>query len=147
MADNDDVPFNRDFPLKPGVSDEVRPGVRRILCNNPSPFTFTGTVSYIVGSGKVAIIDPGGCLSDGDRLRAAVRTVSDLPIRYVIMTHAHPDHIFGAGAFADSLTRTPHRTAAPTACAVRCGQAKHGMPASCSRPVWASAERGATQQT
>ena len=49
MADNDDIPFNRDFPLKAGVVDEARPGVRRILCNNPSPFTFTGTVSYIVG--------------------------------------------------------------------------------------------------
>ena len=59
MAENDDVPFNRDFPLAPGVVDEVSPGVRRILCNNPSPFTFTGTVSYIVGQGKVAIIDPG----------------------------------------------------------------------------------------
>ena len=59
MADNDDIPFNRDFPLKPGVVEEARPGVRRVLCNNPSPFTFTGTVSYIVGKGKVAIIDPG----------------------------------------------------------------------------------------
>ena len=60
MADNDDIPFNRDFPLKPGVVEQVRPGVRRVLCNNPSPFTFTGTVSYIVGAGKVAIIDPSG---------------------------------------------------------------------------------------
>ena len=51
MADNDDIPFNRDFPLQPGVVDEARPGVRRVLCNNPSPFTFTGTVSYIVGKG------------------------------------------------------------------------------------------------
>ena len=59
MADNDDIPFNRDFPLKPGVVEEACPGVRRILCNNPSPFTFTGTVSYIVGKGNVAIIDPG----------------------------------------------------------------------------------------
>ena len=59
MADNDDIPFNRDFPLKPGVVEQVRPGVRRLLCNNPSPFTFTGTVSYIVGEGQVAIIDPG----------------------------------------------------------------------------------------
>src|ERR1700742_2543268 len=59
MADQDDVPFNRYFPLSPGVVEEVRPGVRRVLCNNPSPFTFTGTVSYIVGHGKVAIIDPG----------------------------------------------------------------------------------------
>ena len=59
MSDNDDIPFNRDFALKPGVTDEVRPAVRRVLCNNPSPFTFTGTVSYIVGRGNVAIIDPG----------------------------------------------------------------------------------------
>ena len=49
MADNDDIPFNRDFPLKPGAVEEARPGVRRVLCDNPSPFTFTGTVSYIVG--------------------------------------------------------------------------------------------------
>jgi hypothetical protein len=59
MADNDDVPFNKHFPLKAGVVEEVRPGVRRVLCDNPSPFTFTGTVSYIIGTGKVAIIDPG----------------------------------------------------------------------------------------
>ena len=59
MSDNDDVPFNRNFPLQPGVVEKVRPGVRRVLCNNPSPFTCTGTVSYIVGKGNVAIIDPG----------------------------------------------------------------------------------------
>ena len=58
MAD-DDIPFNRNFPLKPGIVEEVRPGVRRVLCDNPSPFTFTGTVSYILGKGKVAIVDPG----------------------------------------------------------------------------------------
>src|SRR3954452_5037558 len=58
MTDNDDIPFNRDFPLKPGAVEEVRPGVRRVLCNNPSPFTFTGTVSYIIVRGKLAIIDP-----------------------------------------------------------------------------------------
>src|SRR6516165_457051 len=59
MADNDDIPFNRNFPLKPGVVEEVRPGVRRVLCDNPSPFTFTGTVSYMLGKGKVSIIDAG----------------------------------------------------------------------------------------
>ena len=55
----EDIPFDKVFDLKPGVVDEVMPGVRRILCNNPSPFTYKGTVSYIVGHGKVAIIDPG----------------------------------------------------------------------------------------
>ena len=43
-APADDVPFNRDFALKPGVVEEVRPGLRRVLCGNPSPFTLTGTV-------------------------------------------------------------------------------------------------------
>ena len=56
-------------------------------------------IGFIVGGTCVAVIDPGGCLSDGDRLRTALRTITDLPIRYVIMSHAHPDHIFGAGAF------------------------------------------------
>ena len=59
MADSDDIPFNKNFPLLPGIVEEVRPGIRRVLCDNPSPFTFSGTVSYIVGQGKVAIIDPG----------------------------------------------------------------------------------------
>ena len=55
----DDIPFDKTFNLTPGKAEEVMPGVRRLLCNNPSPFTFKGTVSYIVGKGNVAIIDPG----------------------------------------------------------------------------------------
>ena len=50
----DDIPFNRTLDLAPGVVEEVAPGVRRILVDNPSPFTFKGTLSYIVGRGKVA---------------------------------------------------------------------------------------------
>ncbi|MGY4291421.1 hypothetical protein ACVWXO_010687 [Bradyrhizobium sp. LM2.7] len=37
MSDNDDVPFNRNFPLKAGIVEEVRPGVRRVLCNQSKP--------------------------------------------------------------------------------------------------------------
>ena len=55
----DDIPFDKSFDLPPGKVEEVAPGVRRLLANNPSPFTFRGTVSYIVGRGKIAIIDPG----------------------------------------------------------------------------------------
>ena len=58
MSD-EDIGFNKDFPLKAGVVEEVMPGLRRILCDNPGPFSFTGTLCYIVGRGKVAVIDPG----------------------------------------------------------------------------------------
>ena len=90
MSDNDDVPFNRNFPLKPGIVEEVRPGIRRVLCDNPSPFTFTGTVSYILGAGKVAIIDPGpDSEAHAKALLDAVRgeTVTD-----IFVTHTHRDH-------------------------------------------------------
>lgn len=87
---NEDVPFNRNFPLKPGVVEEVMPGVRRVLCNNPSPFTFTGTVSYIVGHGKVAIIDPGP--DDEAHARALLDAVRGETVTHIIVTHTHRDH-------------------------------------------------------
>ena len=90
MADIDDVPFNRNFPLAPGVVEEIRPGVRRILCNNPSPFTFTGTVSYIVGRGKVAIIDPGP--DDAAHAAALLDAVRGETVTHILVTHTHRDH-------------------------------------------------------
>src|SRR6266705_4547448 len=89
MSDNDDIPFNRDFPLQPGVVDDIRPGVRRILCNNPSPFTFTGTVSYIVGHGKVAIIDPGP--DDEAHAKALLDAVRGETVTHILVTHTHRD--------------------------------------------------------
>lgn len=74
-------------------------------------------IGFIVGRDGVAIIDPGGSIGDGVQLRAAVRRVTKLPIRYVVMSHVHPDHIFGAGAFAQDRpqfvghARLPHALA------------------------------------
>jgi glyoxylase-like metal-dependent hydrolase (beta-lactamase superfamily II) len=116
MAENDDVPFNRDFALKPGVVDQVRPGVRRVLCDNPSPFTFTGTVSYIVGQGKVAIIDPG---PDSEAHAAALLdAVRGETVTHILVTHTHRDHSPNAARIKAATGATvyaegPHRASRP----------------------------------
>jgi quinoprotein relay system zinc metallohydrolase 2 len=57
-------------------------------------------IGFVIGRNAVAVIDPGGSRGDGEDLRRAIRAVTPLPIRWVIMTHGHPDHVFGGIAFA-----------------------------------------------
>ena len=52
----DDIPFDKTLDLRPGLVEEVRPGLRRIMCDNPGPMTFKGTVSYIIGRGRVGLV-------------------------------------------------------------------------------------------
>ncbi|MDB5502265.1 MAG: putative Beta-lactamase, partial [Tardiphaga sp.] len=116
MSANDDVPFNRDYPLKPGVVDQVRPGVRRILCDNPSPFTFSGTNSYIVGEGRVAIIDPGP--RNEAHIQALLDAVKGETVTHIIVTHTHNDHSPNTAALKAATGATvyaegPHRASRP----------------------------------
>jgi glyoxylase-like metal-dependent hydrolase (beta-lactamase superfamily II) len=119
----DDIPFNRNFDLAPGRVEEVMPGVRRLLADNPSPFTFKGTVSYIVGRGRVAIIDPGP--DDPRHVAALLEAVRGETVTHVFVTHTHRDHSpataqLKAATGATVLAEGPHRRAR----ALHIGEAK-----------------------
>jgi quinoprotein relay system zinc metallohydrolase 2 len=77
--------------VRRGVDEEAAPGNADAIAN----------AGFIIGGESVLVFDPGGSLADGAQLRATIETLTTLPIRYVVMSHAHPDHIFGAGAFLE----------------------------------------------
>lgn len=112
----DDIPFNKTLDLQPGKVEEVAPGVRRILANNPSPFTFKGTISHIVGRGKVAIVDPGP--DDAAHIAALLDAVRGETVTHIFVTHTHRDHSPAVSAVkratgATVLAEGPHRPARP----------------------------------
>src|SRR5580704_14979734 len=73
---------------------QLSPMVRRLVAPNPSPFTFNGTCTYIVGQGRVAIVDPGP--NDDSHLAALLAAVDGEQIDTILITHTHRDHSFGA---------------------------------------------------
>lgn len=92
----------------------LSPRVRRIMARNPGPFTFTGTATYIVGAGEVAVIDPGP--EDEAHLRAILEAVKGERISHILVTHTHRDHTGGLRALAEATGAMvvgcgPHRAA------------------------------------
>ena len=85
------IPYVRDIKFEYGRVDQVSPLIRRVIANNPGPFTFTGTGTYIVGKGEgVAVIDPGPELPE--HLQAILAAVSGERVTHILITHHHLDH-------------------------------------------------------
>ena len=85
------IPYVRDLQVRYGEVDTVSPLIRRVVANNPNPFTYLGTGTYLIGRGHVAVLDPGpddpahvdavlGALEPGER------------ITHLVITHTHSDH-------------------------------------------------------
>lgn len=112
-----DLAFDLDFPAS-GQAVPVSPLVRRIVAGNASAFTCTGTCSYIVGRGTVAVIDPGP--ENAAHLDALLAAIAGETVSHIVVTHTHRDHSPGARAIraatgAPIVGCAPHRAARPLA--------------------------------
>jgi glyoxylase-like metal-dependent hydrolase (beta-lactamase superfamily II) len=105
------IPYRRELTFEYGQIEQVAPGIRRVIANNPSPFTFYGTGTYILGTGSVAVIDPGP--ADPEHIQAIVDGLAGETISHVLVTHTHMDHSPGcallkAHSAAPTLAFGPH---------------------------------------
>ena len=136
-----------DFPPQPwptGLAEQVEPLVRRVLAPNPSPYTFTGTETYIVGAGsEVAVIDPGPAgtgeagpadTNGGGHVAASLAAIGDAKLVAIVCTHTHRDHSPAAAPLKAAtgapiigcaplvLARGPKISAWPEICALTLAQ-------------------------
>ena len=109
--------FDARFDPRYGETVEVFPAVRRLTVKNPSPFTFHGTNSYIVGNtGALAVIDPGP--DDPEHLDALLRALGGRQVSHIFVSHTHRDHSPLASRLAEitgakTVAEGPHRAARP----------------------------------
>ncbi len=108
--------FTHAFNAEHGNSVALSPLLRRVTCNNPGAFTFHGTNSFIVGHGKVAIIDPGP--DDDVHLAALLNALGGETVSHILVTHSHMDHsplaeklklATGAKTYGAMLNHAEHR--------------------------------------
>src|SRR5690348_10585312 len=98
-------------PWPTGEVEQLEPLVRRVLAPNGSPFTYTGTQTYLVGTGEgLAVIDPGP--AEPAHLEALMRAIGGAPVTAIACTHTHRDHSPAAALLAE-LTAAPVIGCAP----------------------------------
>ncbi|MDO9248308.1 MAG: MBL fold metallo-hydrolase [Phenylobacterium sp.] len=85
------IPYVREIKFDYGKADQVSPLIRRVVANNPGPFTYLGTGTYIIGRGEVAVIDPGPDMDE--HLEAILGALEPgEKITHILITHHHSDH-------------------------------------------------------
>lgn len=109
------IPYVREFDFAWGRRDQVSPLIQRVIAENPGPFTFTGTGTYIIGrdapGAAVAVIDPGP--PDDRHLDALIRAVAGRRVSHILVTHTHRDHSPLARPFARAVGDPPILAARP----------------------------------
>ena len=95
-----------DFQPEPGVAEWLAPGLRRVLAPNPSPMTFRGTNTYLMGDGDLAIIDPGP--NSESHLNSLLQAIGKERVSAILVTHAHFDHSPLAAALSERVNAPVH---------------------------------------
>ncbi|CAN7427098.1 MBL fold metallo-hydrolase [Mesorhizobium amorphae] len=108
--------FDTSFDPAYGQAVTVAPDVQRITARNPSPFTFHGTNSYLVGRDTLAVIDPGP--DDAAHLETLLEAIGQRPVSHIFVSHTHRDHSPLAARLKERtgaivLAEGPHRPARP----------------------------------
>ncbi len=106
--------FDMEFKAAHGAPVDVAPGVQRLTVNNPGPFTFKGTNSYLIGTDSLALIDPGP--DDDAHFAALMHAIGGRPLTHIFVSHTHRDHSPLTGRMKQAtgalvLAEGPHRPA------------------------------------
>jgi glyoxylase-like metal-dependent hydrolase (beta-lactamase superfamily II) len=94
----DDINFKTSMHFVYGEPSPMGPGIVRLVAENPSPFTFKGTNTYLVGMTSLAVIDPGP--DDEKHIADILKYAAGRPITHIFVTHAHRDHVDGCARLA-----------------------------------------------
>ncbi|MGI9323515.1 MAG: MBL fold metallo-hydrolase, partial [Pseudomonadales bacterium] len=109
---NVSIPFEYAYDFAYGELETLTPLIRRMTARNPSGFTFNGTGTYVVGRGRVAVIDPGPLLDE--HIEALKAQLAGEVVTHILITHTHADH-------SPAAEPLKHHWQAPT-----CGYGPHG---------------------